>query len=344
MSSIPLKSSVPLKARYRVLDALRGIAALGVVFFHITLVVPSGLPAALDRALHVAGKVGACGVDVFFVLSGVCITLVYRRSREFTLGSFFSRRWTRLWPTFAASAVVLAVVHLFLEGRSTQGLGTTLVANAVFYPGLPEWAWAFLPRRDWIVPVYWTLAYEAQFYLVFPLLVFAWRRYGFFKTHYAGLVLSVAAYLVDPNAGLFLNRWFQFLLGCLLCDLFAPREEGRPFAWRHLALSNLIVALTALSGFRWEATLLAQGLLLLSFGLNRWGASQWLERALAWTGVFSYSLYLYHGTLVLVAARLASHVPWGSALGHAAFTAPFAFLASMAGSWVMFRLVEKRFL
>lgn len=337
-------SSIPLKERYRVLDALRGIAALGVVFFHITVVVPSSLPPFFDRVLHMAGKVGACGVDIFFVLSGVCITLVYRRGREFTLGTFFRRRWIRLWPTYAASILVLALANVFLNEQPSDGMAASLLANAFFYPGLPEWAWAFLPRQDWIVPVYWTLAYEAQFYLVFPVLVFAWRRYGFFPVHYAGLVLSVAAYLLDPNAGLFLNRWFQFLLGCLLCDLFAPREEGRPFAWRHLVFSNLVVAVTALKGFRWEATLLAQALLLLSFGMNRWGASQWLERILARTGVFSYSLYLYHGTFVILAAHVASRVAWGGGLPHAACAASFAFLLALLGSWLMFRLVEKRFL
>ncbi|MCC7518123.1 MAG: acyltransferase [Verrucomicrobiae bacterium] len=332
------------KNRYRVLDALRGIAALGVVFFHITVVL--NLPSAprLDRALHAAGKVGALGVDVFFVLSGICITLVYRRAREFAVGSFFHRRWVRLWPTYAASALVLAAADVFLARRPVGGTPTALLANAVFYPGLPEWAWAFLPRQEWIIPVYWTLAYEAQFYLVFPALVAAWRRYGFFPVHYAGLALSVVAYLLDPDAGLFLNRWFQFLLGSLLCDLFAPRQEGRPFPWKHLLLSNLLVALTGFRGWRWEATLLVQALLLLSFGLNRWGVLRRGEELLARVGVFSYSLYLYHGSFVFLASWLVVRAGWSAGFAHAAWTAPLALALSLAGSWALFRLIEKRFL
>lgn len=330
--------------RFQTLDALRGVAALGVLFFHITLVCDLSSASLLIRLFYAAGKLGTLGVDIFFVLSGICITLAFRRTASFSAGRFFRRRWARLWPTYAFSAVLLLAANPLLARQPFTGAGATLAANLVFYPGLPEWAWAFLPRQDWIVPVYWTLAYEAQFYLVFPALAFAWRRYGFYPAHYTGLALSVTAYLLDPNAGLFLNRWFQFLLGSLLCDLFHPMREGRPFLWKHLLYSNLLVALTSLRGWRWEATLLAQALLLFAVAMERRGALAFLERLLARVGIFSYSLYLYHGTLALLASELIARAGWRQGAIHAALTAPLALLLSLAGSWAVFRLIERRFL
>lgn len=330
------------KNRFQTLDALRGIAALGVLFFHLTSVCDFSATPSFDRLVHAAGKLGATGVDVFFVLSGICITLVFRRATAFSAGRFFRRRWVRLWPTYACSAILLLGADLLFARRPLGGAATTLLANGIFYPGLPDWAWTFLPRQEWIVPVYWTLAYEAQFYLVFPALAFAWRRYGFFPAHYVGLTLSVIAYLLDPNAGLFLNRWFQFLLGCLLCDLFHPMREGQPFPWRHLFFTNLLIALTGLRGWRWEATLLAQALLFFAIALERRGTLRALERLLARIGGFSYSLYLYHGSCVLLAAHLIARAGWNAGPVHAALVAPLALSLSLAVSWTMFQWIERR--
>lgn len=326
------------------MDALRGIAALGVVLFHATLFMSFPGAPFTQHAVWVAAKIGAMGVDIFFVISGICITLVYRRSRPFGAGKFWKRRWVRLWPTFAVSAILFGGVFVARGQATPREMGLRLVENFGMLPGLPVGMGRWLGTADWILPVYWTLAYEAQFYLAFPLLVHCWNRFGWYPTNYVAIAISVAAYLLDPNAGFFMNRFFQFMIGCQLCDWFQPRVEGGCFSWKHLAILNGLMLPVALSGFRWHATLLAQVLVGLLVKLRHWRGIAPLEAGFARVGVFSYTLYLYHEALVSAGFDLIRLMAVDSPMLNAWLLVPAALAISLAGAWVMFQLVERHFI
>jgi peptidoglycan/LPS O-acetylase OafA/YrhL len=150
------------------LDGLRGLAILGVLFRHAF-----GIPAG-----------GGYGVDLFFVLSGFLITTLLIEEREATgliaFRDFFRRRALRLLPALAA---LLPTFLLLAAVKATIGHDPELLARAAravaataFYTA--NLAAAFHPTSIGGLPLshLWSLAEEEQFYLLWPITLFALLR------------------------------------------------------------------------------------------------------------------------------------------------------------------------
>ncbi|HYN97987.1 MAG TPA: acyltransferase [Pilimelia sp.] len=137
------------------LDALRGFAALAVVYWHLGPRAILGPPTEARQWVDI----GKYGVVLFFVISGYVIPMSldrYASLRRFWVGRLF-----RLYPAFlVASAAMLAV---YASGAIapprvlTEHPVTTVTAHATMLQGLLG-----APQ---LVPVYWTLSYEMVFYL-----------------------------------------------------------------------------------------------------------------------------------------------------------------------------------
>jgi len=150
------------------IDGLRAIAVLAVVLFHFQVSAFSG---------------GFVGVDIFFVISGYLITsiIVDELGRgAFSFRDFYSRRARRILP---ASLMVCAAVAMFgwlkIYPSDLVVLGESLVATVFFASNF-----FFLGETDYFgaeshtlhLLHTWSLAVEEQFYLCFPLLMFALRK------------------------------------------------------------------------------------------------------------------------------------------------------------------------
>ena len=101
------------KPHYELLDGLRGVAALLVVFYHIF----EGLSFAAGGTLITVINHGYLAVDFFFILSGFVIGYAYddRWGRTLTVGNFFKRRLIRLHPMIVLGALT-GVVFYALQG------------------------------------------------------------------------------------------------------------------------------------------------------------------------------------------------------------------------------------
>src|SRR3954447_8838430 len=144
---VPLKS---LMTRQPSLDGLRGLAVLLVMASHF-----------LAGSL---ASIGWVGVDLFFVLSGYLITSVLRESRG--LGRFYCRRAFRILPLYYLAVLVAVLASPTV--RTTQ-------------------AWYWLHGAHWLFALrpgayvggtfhFWSLGIEEQFYLAWPLVVWAAGR------------------------------------------------------------------------------------------------------------------------------------------------------------------------
>src|SRR4051794_21457001 len=120
--------------RLRSIDALRGIAALGVVFYHAVEQGDKALPNNFlkypVKLLQFGSSFGYIGVFLFFVISGFCIHLQWARGRanneppRIAFGSFWRRRIRRLYPPYliaivlflglSAASIGLNVTHFFI--------------------------------------------------------------------------------------------------------------------------------------------------------------------------------------------------------------------------------------
>lgn len=108
------------KKHYELLDGLRGVAALLVIWYHIYECFPSG---------HIFPH-GYLAVDFFFILSGFVIGYAYDdRWKKMGMKDFFKRRLIRLQPMVIMGAVIGAVT--FLIQGSQQWDGSKIGLSAV---------------------------------------------------------------------------------------------------------------------------------------------------------------------------------------------------------------------
>jgi peptidoglycan/LPS O-acetylase OafA/YrhL len=330
------------------IDGLRAIAVVPVVLFH----------AGVSR---VSG--GFVGVDIFFVISGYLITsLILGEMAEgrFSLASFYERRIRRIFPAlFAVLAVCVVVAALLFLPRELKSFDRSLLAttffvsNIYFYSGLGYFA---APPDTLPLLHTWSLAIEEQFYIVFPLLlslVIAFGRRVWIGLIAALFLLSLAASIwvtrLNPDAAFYLApmRVWELMLGALLAARLLPRI-GSQAVREMLALAGIaligyaVFAFSPATPFPGSAALIpCLGAALVIYAGEDDGTtlagkvlSLW---PLAFVGLISYSLYLWHWPL-LVFARYWTIVPltvWQSA---AIVTTSFILAAF---SW---RYIEQPFL
>lgn len=347
------------------IDVLRALAASAVVVFHIVLWpwAYAGDPGWIGKLWRSIGQMGPWGVGIFFVLSGTCIHLptARRLARGFEPAidnrSYLRRRFRRIYPPH------LLVIFL---SWATAALATMppWYQDATPYVSVPTpgqffahlfMLHTFVPgARNSICNVLWTIAIEAHFYLLYPLLLRLRRRYRM-ETICAGLfAVMVASRLLDkvlpPSlagvmTGNFPGRWWEWVLGAVIAErlVCSRRGEAPRLLAIGLTLASVVVACVVAK--------LPHGILILYvccpflYGAvvfemarmrppSRWGP----DRGLEWVGIRSYSLYLTHPmTLTLVAWLTASGwPPWGQVA--------LALAAAYSVGWVYFVIVESRFL
>lgn len=97
------------KPHYQILDGLRGVAAIIVVFFHLAE------PLAANRFENIVNH-GYLAVDFFFLLSGYVIGYAYDdRWGKLTIGGFLRRRFERLHPLVVLGMTLGAIGFYFTD-------------------------------------------------------------------------------------------------------------------------------------------------------------------------------------------------------------------------------------
>ena len=160
-----------MKLAYRPeIDGLRAIAVLSVLAYHAF---PTVLPG------------GFIGVDVFFVISGFLITSILAgelAEGRYSLAGFYARRILRIFPALALVLWACLVIgwHTLLADEYKL-LGKHVAAGAGFVANFAFWFEAgYFDRASELKPLLhlWSLGIEEQFYIVWPLLLWAVWRYA----------------------------------------------------------------------------------------------------------------------------------------------------------------------
>ena len=161
-------------------DGMRGMAILMVVAFHTWLfswLTPALSVAGIAVPVDVFPRTGYLGVELFFVISGFVLFLpdaraALGRGRALGLREFARRRAIKIVPSYAAALVVTAVVALPAV-QPTSAFAGAVINHVLFVQNF--WDDAFGSFNS----VFWSLAIEVQFYLVFPALAWAFVRMPF---------------------------------------------------------------------------------------------------------------------------------------------------------------------
>jgi peptidoglycan/LPS O-acetylase OafA/YrhL len=343
-------SSAPLQ-RLRSLDGLRGIAAIVVVAYHSLLISPTlseivvnNQPAEpgsfWDLLLHTPLRIFIAGnesVIVFFVLSGLVLTLQVRREREFNWGTYFPRRLVRLYLPMLASIVFAVIVTLLLH-RDREASDSAWVQ---FYT-YPEFDWKFAIQAadvfngtpDFNSPL-WSLRWEVLFSLLLPVFVLIASRGR--KLAWAAIALAPLAVLVGYEYSVLPLVYLPaFIVGIALAKLFSLRDDSadatelaQPVApwWGHLVWLVVTIASLFLLILHWllqpgigqntHVAFASSALIVIGAAGIVTVAARWTPavRVLSlppihWLGRISFSLYLVHAPILIATANVAHALPW----------------------------------
>ena len=308
---------------------------------------------------------GYSGVDVFFVISGYVITGVLatevRRTGTVRLTRFWARRARRLLPAAALVLVTTALLSLWVMPQVRwREIGWDVVTSAFYVVNwrLADRSVDYLAEDSLASPVqhYWSLAVEEQFYLLWPLLILLAvvlarrRRWPVIPT--TGVLLALLVVLpsfvwavhlsqASPQEAYFVTttRLWQLGLGALVALAGAwwqrvPVPVATLLAWAGplaVLLGGLLLGpQTAWPG--WAALVPSLGAVAMLVGgvrASRDAGPTWLHElpALQWTGALSYSLYLWHWPLLVLAGAA-----WGGlTVTQGLLVVAFSFLPAAAG-------------
>jgi peptidoglycan/LPS O-acetylase OafA/YrhL len=177
--------------KIKVLDGLRGLAALSVLLGHLPQITDSVI-AFYFKYFTWTSFIASSAVDVFFVLSGFLITRNIIRDKEkgrFSFKNFYLKRFLRIFPIYY---LTILLVGIFI---SWDGLGyiALYISNYYFAFNL-----GVLPMRHT-----WSLAVEEHFYLLWPAIVYYFpaqhiNRHWYKYCLAISLVSIVLFYLLFP--------------------------------------------------------------------------------------------------------------------------------------------------
>jgi len=220
------------------LDGMRALAVVAVMVYHAN---PDWLPG------------GFLGVEVFFVISGYLITLLLIAEKERTsvidMKQFWSRRARRLLPALFTMMIALTIWTALFERDALGKLRGDVIA-AFFYVSnwYQIWTGAGYTASNDFAPLrhLWSLAVEEQFYLVWPLVMFALLRGGSRK------IADISRYLVLAAVA----------ITVLMAVLFHPGPIGTPEVTPEAYWSIFGREISKLDGLYLSTITRASGLLL----------------------------------------------------------------------------------
>ena len=341
------------------IQGLRAVAVLLVIGYHAGFHLPGGFD----------------GVDVFFVISGFVITGTLLNELASTgrisFSRFYVRRIKRLLPAAALMLAFVAVVGVLADPAGAQrmsamtGVFTALFSSNLYLAHIPTGYFDVSTTTNPLLHT-WTLGVEEQFYIVFPLLLFAgwWlgrTRVGRGRNRAicAAVVATVCAASFLLSRGLYYGhfladrafdarlsfyssptRALEFGVGALIV-LATPllSRIPRPGAYVLGSTGAVAIGVSAFSlnaaTFHETSAVLPVGgacLLLAAGTAANVGFSRLLSISpMVWIGDLSYGLYLWHWPLIVFAKALWPGQGWVASAAAAVTFLP---------AWLSYRLVE----
>lgn len=309
------------KTNFHWIQALRGIAALMVLFFHMH---PHWDLVPMLSATTSVARWGFSGVDVFFALSGF---VVYRSAQRSIpvhgVVQFAKRRLLRIYLGYWPVLLLIALATVFVYHESLPPVRKMVFSTLLLYPNIWD---------NWLPPA-WSLSMEIYFYLWIALIALLPQRHQIKAI--VGVMAVLAAWgigwLIADRNGVFNGQQplrygltglgLEFLAGALIAHVYERRvglfQSPRALVPACLVLmaGGLGLGMTSPYFDRVEVMRVASfgvmGLsalvLALTLEQTRFAPPAWLVKV----GDASYSLYLLHIFLLDLSGRL--RFSWGLA-------------------------------
>jgi peptidoglycan/LPS O-acetylase OafA/YrhL len=322
------------------LDAIRGIAALVVVFNHYVQIYPEPVRQLAGFAHGYANPAawltpwpwlrftplrllvdGHAAVVIFFVLSGFVLALPVTAKSQPQFLPFIVKRICRIYIPFAVVILLIAAGCRFAPLPGNPAMSQWFNTSIPVLSNISLTEHLLMTGRDMqLNPVMWTLIHEMRVTAVLLPLFFAIRRFGALRTTLASMFASLMFTfdMSDSANGSWQSTahfFWMFTAGAALSfrrgvvmQWFARhRERFIAGAWV-LALGLLAVPFDRV----WSDFLLGAGaLLVIALSLNTGRVAAALgTRAPSWLGRVSYSLYLVHWPILFFAIANSAMPLW----------------------------------
>jgi peptidoglycan/LPS O-acetylase OafA/YrhL len=286
------------------INGLRAIAVIAVVLFHFNSSWLSG---------------GFAGVDVFFVISGYLMTgIIFKGIQQdnFSIVKFYAARANRIIPALAVLCLVLLVFGWFyLTPLDYKALGKHVVGSLGFISNFIYWResgyFDVTSHDKWLLHT-WSLSAEWQFYIIYPLLLVALRKFMTLKAMKATVLLATVFGFIfcvivtysfpDPAYYLLPTRaWEMMIGGVAFLYPFALQEKSKKYVeWVGLALivtSYLLVTEeNPWPGYLAVFPVLGAFLMIQAQRNDSFITANIVSQKI---GSWSYSIYLWHWPLVV---------------------------------------------
>ncbi len=366
MESVNIKYIAPL-------DHIRAYAAVLIVLYHgcqliwyqLVYNIPFSFEFWLSHRITTDNPLksliieGHTAVALFMVLSGFILTMgAYKKKVSYK--RFIINRLLRTYPLFLL--LLLAGIFTFPDNFTVLGFVQTVFAMANTKGALSVGSFSAM---------FWAVAVEWQFYVVFPLLIVILNRSGtnrLFGLVLVFLIMRIFSYLQGDNIEnlvywTIIGRMDQFLIGICLSVFYQNRyhEKYKKYA-PYLFIISIVLVLFSLQwyhqngglpgGGKWKIIWpTVEGAVWAFFIICYLSVSSYIpvfiSKVLANIGKISYSIYLIHFLIIQVAVKhnLFFQFP-GTSTGIDAFLNTMLFIipVTIAVSFITYTFVEKPFL
>lgn len=197
------------------IDGLRALAIVPVILFHAKFQLFSG---------------GYVGVDVFFVISGYLITTILFKEIEnntFSIVNFYERRARRILPAlFLVLFISIFFASIWMLPSQMEDFSESVVAISLFVSNILFWKETAYFETAGEKPLLhtWSLAVEEQYYLLFPIFLIIFWRFGKNKVFFMIIFIAIVSFLLSewgsknsPIANFYLapTRVWELLAGSI---------------------------------------------------------------------------------------------------------------------------------
>ena len=299
-------TKIPTKFRYDI-NALRGIAVLGVILFHFKIPYFNG---------------GFSGVDIFFVISGYLMTRIIMNGIDkntFSIAEFYGKRLKRIVPALLFLIATLTILGFFFYFPVDFMLNEKNAASSVlFVSNIFYWknSGYFDPSSETNILLHtWSLSVEWQFYLIYPVILLLLAK--LFKKRYHFIIFFIVSTILimifsfiftkkAPTASFYLlpTRSWEMMFGGIAFFLedIIKNVKIRRFA-SLFGYAGLLACIFVLkTDMQWPGifTIIPVILTFIIIVANFNDLSILKSNIVQFCGKVSYSLYLWHWPVYVV--------------------------------------------
>lgn len=312
------------------IQALRGLAALLVVFFHVA----GGMEEYYGQ--YIVSQLFSCGfigVDIFFVISGFIMYYVHEKDidQPKRWSKYIKKRLSRIYLPYWIAFLAPFLIYYF-QGRIGDGREmsfSSVISSFLLFP----------QEGRTVLVISWTLVYEMFFYFIFGLLILNKRAGIACILIWGGLILAHQFLdLPFPILQWVDARNLEFFIG--IGTAIVIKKYPIPNMLWIIGLLMMIGSIawvaTLQPSFGWPAAIATAVFIVGSTHSASFNA--WIPKWLLSTGAMSYSLYLAHTPIMLLSYKILIAMHVESPLLAFIITLSCCILASIA----FYSLIEKK--